>query len=120
MACGIYFVDKCLPFGASISCSHFQAVSDAIAHLVKFRTGKAIINYLDDYLFAHFCRSMCNQQIEIFLQICSKVNLPVAEDKTYWADNILIFLGFLLDATNQVIGVPREKLAKGLNMIRIR
>ena len=30
-----YFVDKCLPFGSSISCSHFQAVSDAIAHIVK-------------------------------------------------------------------------------------
>ena len=27
-----YFVDKCLPFGASISCSHFQRFSDAIAH----------------------------------------------------------------------------------------
>ena len=25
-----YFVDKCLPFGASISCSHFQRFSDTI------------------------------------------------------------------------------------------
>ena len=30
-----FFVDKCLPFGASISCAHFQRVSDAIAHLVR-------------------------------------------------------------------------------------
>ena len=29
-----YFVDKCLPFGASISCAIFQAFSDAVAHIV--------------------------------------------------------------------------------------
>ena len=29
-----YFVDKCLPFGASISCSHFQHFSDAVAHIL--------------------------------------------------------------------------------------
>ena len=34
-----YFVDKYLPFGAAISCAHFQAFSDAIAYLMKFRTG---------------------------------------------------------------------------------
>ena len=35
-----YFVDKCMPFGASISCAHFQAFSDAVAHLVTYRTKK--------------------------------------------------------------------------------
>ena len=29
-----YFIDKCLPFGSSISCAHFQAFSNAIAHIV--------------------------------------------------------------------------------------
>ena len=43
-----YFVDKCLPFGAAISCSHFQRFSNAVAHLVKLRTGKPLVNYLDD------------------------------------------------------------------------
>ena len=33
-----YFVDKCLPFGSSISCAIFQAVSDAIAWIVQVRT----------------------------------------------------------------------------------
>ena len=83
-----FFVDKCLLFGASISCSHFQAVSDTIAYLVQFRTGKLVINYLDDYLFAHFRRSLCNQQVEVFLEVCKKVNLPVAQDKTYWGKKL--------------------------------
>ena len=51
-----YFVDKCLPFGSSISCAHFQAVSNAIAHIVEFYTKRKITNYLDDFLFAAFLK----------------------------------------------------------------
>ena len=47
-----YFVDKCLPFGASISCAIFQEFSNSVAFLVKHRTQKDLVNYLDDYFFA--------------------------------------------------------------------
>ena len=39
-----FFVDKCLPFGSSVSCSQFQTVSNAIAHIVAFRNKKATLN----------------------------------------------------------------------------
>ena len=49
-----YFVDKCLPFGASISCALFQRFSNALVHIAEFLLiGKplhAITNYLDDFL----------------------------------------------------------------------
>ena len=35
-----FFVDKCLPFGTAISCAVFQAISDAITHIVQTKTGK--------------------------------------------------------------------------------
>ena len=35
-----YFVDKCLCFGAAISCTIFQTFLDSIAHIVKFKTSK--------------------------------------------------------------------------------
>ena len=46
-----YFVDKCMPFGASISCANFQAFSDAISHIVEYKMKKENINYLDDFFF---------------------------------------------------------------------
>ena len=61
-----YFVDKCLPFGSSISCVIFQDVSDAIAWIVSKKANKPNVNYLDDYLFAAALRSACNQQIKVF------------------------------------------------------
>ena len=69
-----YFVDKCLPFGAAISCTLFQSFSDAIAHLVKFRTLQDLVNYLDDFLFVALLLSACNDQLKVFLDICSEIN----------------------------------------------
>ena len=46
-----FFVDKCLLFGSSISCSHFQRVSNALKLIVKTKTHSPLTNYLDDFLF---------------------------------------------------------------------
>ena len=79
-----YFVDKCLPFGASISCSHFQRFSNALKFLVEYITGKKfhLVNYLDDFLFIDITTRACNQLVRNFLELCNEINLPVALDKT--------------------------------------
>ena len=112
-----YFVDKCLPFGSSISCYHFQNVSDAIAHLVMFRTNKKLINYLDDFLFATLLKALCDQQIGVFTDICNSICFPIATEKTFWRCTQLTFLGFLIDMIQQLVLIPCDKVAKGTNMI---
>ena len=64
-----YFVDKCLPFGASISCSHFQRFSNAVKHIVQWKTKKNLVNYLDDFLFAALMTFLCNNQVEMFFLV---------------------------------------------------
>ena len=114
-----YFVDKCLPFGASISCSHFQRVSNCIAHIVRVKSqGQPNINYLDDYLFAHLLQSLCDLQISTFLDICEKIGFPVALDKTYWATTLLPFLGFLIDTVRQLVSIPEDKVQRAQVLIQ--
>ena len=112
-----YFVDKCLPFGSSISCAIFQAVSDAIAYIVRCRVKKSNVNYLDDYLFAAALRESCNYQVRVFLDICEQINFPVALEKTFWGTTILVFLGLLLDTVKQLVCIPAEKIEKALDLI---
>ena len=112
-----YFFDKCLAFGASISCAIFQRFSNCINHLVKFRTKKPLINYLDDYLFAQLYKLLCNQQVKVFLKVCEEINFPVSMEKTFWATTILTFLGLLLDTYNQTVSVPKEKIDKAIKLI---
>ena len=112
-----YFVDKCLPFGSSISCAIFQAISDAIAFVVEYKTKKNNVNYLDDHLFAAAMRMACNRQVRTFLKVCELIRFPVALEKTYWGTTLLSFLGLLLDTVNQVVCIPLDKLEKARNMI---
>ena len=43
--------------------------------------------------------------------------MPIALEKTFWADTELVFLGFLIDIINRIICIPAQKLEKGKNMI---
>ena len=58
----LYFVDKCLPFGASISCAIFQDFSDALKHIGEYKAKvvMAINNYFDDFLFITVTTRECN------------------------------------------------------------
>ena len=44
-----YFVEKCEAFGSSISCSHFQGVSNGIEFIFRSRKGSKATNYLMTY-----------------------------------------------------------------------
>ena len=112
-----FFIDKCLPFGASISCKIFQDFSDSVAFLVTYRTGKKNVNYLDDFFFAAMLRAICNWQVNVFLDVCHIINFPVSIKKTYWGTTKLTFLGQSVDTENKLICLPIEKINKALNLI---
>ena len=113
-----YFIDKCMPFGASISCAHFQEFSNAIAHIVKTKSNnRENVNYLDDFFFVALLKSICNNQLETFLQICQTINFPVSMEKTFWGKQYMTFLGLLIDTVNQVICIPEEKIDRAKNML---
>ena len=113
-----YFVDKCLPFGSSISCAIFQDFSDAVAHIVKWHTKKANVNYLDDFFFAALKKWLCDQQVQVFLDICKDICFPVSLEKTSWGTTMLTFLGLMLDTERQVVCIPLDKVKKAQDMIQ--
>ena len=118
-----YFVDKCLPFGAAISCAIFQKFSNSIAHLVgwkvRLNTGetKLVVNYLDDFLFAALKKILCDYQVNTFLKICEQINFPVSMEKTIFGTTQLTFLGLLVDTIRKIVAIPEDKLTKAMNMI---
>ena len=131
-----FFVDKCLPFGASISCSHFQRFSDALKHIFEYlwkikigwkhlsaQTRRDIIefitNYLDDFLFIAISTNSCNQMIRCFLQLCDKLGVHISKEKTEWGSVRIIFLGMLLDGIKCIITIPEDKRLRAQNMLEL-
>ena len=103
---------------ATVSVAHlFQEVSDAIAHIVKVKTKHDNVNYLDDFLFAAIFKGECNGQVHTFIHTCTTIGMPVSLDKTFWSATNMSFLGLLLDAFNQMVCIPIEKVQDILNLI---
>ena len=114
-----YFVEKNLPFGHSISCSHFQHFSNCLKHILEYINGAqgATVNYLDDFLFLHPTAQGCNTLVRLFLNLCEKIGVPVAMEKTVWASNVITFLGMELNRVDMKMTILEEKRRKALNRL---
>lgn len=109
---GKYYFDKCLPFGASISCSLFEKFSSALHWYLEKKSGnRNILHYLDDFLFGSASQSSeCADTLEVFRQICKSWGVPLAEDKTVEPVEILTFLGIDFDTLKMELRLPSDKL----------
>ena len=121
-----FFVDNCLPFGVSISCTTFQEFSDALAHISRVRAERdhgliyiRITNYLDDFLFVAFMMKICNFMMGIFRAICNEVRCLILEEKTEYATEIITFLGMLLSGEHFTISIPENKLNKAMYLLKL-
>ena len=108
-----FFVDKCVPFGASISCALFQTFSDALHFVIEYRTSRfTSMNYLDDFLFIAWLKSVCDEYVRKFIQLCEELNVPISGEKTEWADTLMTFLGVLLDGKRRILSLLQQKIDK--------
>ena len=108
-----------MPFGASISCAHFQQFLNVLKHLVQYWTSmRSINNYLDEFLFVAATLLLCNYLIQEFLDLCQELGVPIALDKTEWGSLRVVFLGILLDGQFMQLVLPKEKCLKVIEMFQ--
>ena len=114
-----YFTDKCIPFGASISCSLYTEFSNALAHILSYYTNATykVTNYLDNFLFIESSQHMCDYLVSTFIELCKHLGVPVAEEKVIWASTSLKFFRVILNGIGKFLQVPQDKRNKALNML---
>ena len=115
-----YFVDKCLPFGASISCALFQKFSDALCHIFEHRTNTQgeVTNYLDNFLFLALSILGGNALVQSFIHLCTELKVPITQEKTEFATELVVFLRVLLDGRHFCLGIPIEKKEKAVKLLK--
>lgn len=117
-----YFCMKTVCFGSGTSCFLYMKFSNALAHIFRHRTiSGEINNYLDDFLTCKIDEEGCNGYLLCFIDICGEINLPLSEDKTCFATQLIGFLGLLIDSVRQTVSIPLEKIERGkreLDIIR--
>ena len=115
-----YFVEKNLPFGASVSCAQFTILSEALKHIIEFNTGRfhTVTNYLDDFLFIGSDEEESNNMVRSFMDLCGEIGVPLSLEKTEWASLSIEFLGLLINGHTRTISIPQEKVNKALSLVR--
>ena len=93
-------------------------------HIVLYKAAKqqarrAMMNYLDNFLFIAEQLLACNCLIQQFIDICSSIGVLIAFEKTEWANTQLIFLGMLLDGKLMIIAIPEDKRSKAIHLLRL-
>ncbi|XP_052220819.1 uncharacterized protein LOC127837617 isoform X1 [Dreissena polymorpha] len=107
----LFYFDKALVFGASISCAIFERFAKFLKFCIKqnFTSGD-LIQYLDDFLGANTSYTSCLENMATFRSVTSNLGVPVAEEKTDGPTTILTFLGLILDTNKMEIRIPKPKL----------
>ena len=120
-----YFLDKCLPFGAGVSCALFQEFSESLAQILMYLIGPQraatcrVVNYLDDFLFIATSQHDCNTMVRTFIELASELKVPIAVEKTIWATTCFKFLGILIDGKRRMLMVPPDKRERARHMLQV-
>ena len=109
-----------LPMRASINCALWEKFAKALHWIIQLKSGNDdILHYLDDFLFVESSQtSKVGNTLKLFQEVCNKIGIPLASDKTTLPTTLLMFLGIDIDTQNLIMRLPNEKLVKLSQKIR--
>ena len=91
----------------------FYAVADAIEWIVKQHGVEMLWHYLDDFITCGPAGSEeCFINLQMLIDICKHLGVPLAEEKLERPTTALVFLGILIDTIRGELRLPVEKLER--------
>ena len=104
-----FYINICLPFGASISCAIFKNIGNLLQWIAQRWANHPISRYLDDFFTAHILQQVCDSIMQTIHDTCSEVGILMSPSKRVYAMQVIEFLGLLID-TLLIIGcIPADK-----------
>jgi hypothetical protein len=107
---GKWYYERVLPFGLKSSCRLWDIYAAAL-HDFFVRMGvPVVIHYIDDFLFIVQSLDRANDLLVQALEMCVRLGIPMAADKTEGPTTCLTFLGIQLDTVAMRASLPQSKL----------
>ena len=107
------YIDTALPFGLRSAPKIFSAFADALAWILQTHGITQQLHYLDDFLLLGPPQSTaCADALQIMLQVCNDLGVPLATHKTEGPSTQLTFLGIQIDSKKMQLSLDREKLTR--------
>ena len=115
---GKFYINVTMPFGGTSSCRIFEHVATVLQWIVTNETGwRWISHYLDDYSMLGKTQEELELQIQKFVDIMTRIGMPVADKKTLGPMQFLEYLGLLLNLLNLTLQIPDNKRLNNIERI---
>lgn len=107
------YIDSVLPFGLRSAPKIFNALADALQWIFIQNGVPMVAHYLDDFLVLGAPNSAeCQRSLDLAIQLCHLLGVPIAVHKTEGPAQVIVFLGIELDTGAMEVRLPREKLER--------
>ena len=105
-----YLFDKRLPFGARLSPSIFDKLSQAVKRMMQRRGFHTIVVYLDDFLIIGSTYDECLLAFQTLIDLLVRLGFEINWRKVTYPTQILTFLGVEINAVERTLSLPADKL----------
>lgn len=108
---GSFYVDTRLPFGLRSSPVLWERIASTLAWLATQLGVSHLHHYVDDFIIAAPTAALCQTQLDLFLSLCSFLNVPVSLPKLQGPHTTVTYLGVEFDTLRMEARIPPTKLA---------
>ena len=110
--------DKWMPMGCSSSCHTFELFSSALECMAQIKLHiNRIIHLLDDLLIIAASHDIYQRQLNLFVDLCGHLGIPIAPEKTCGPATALSFARIPLDTIQLEARLPAENILKYKDLI---
>ena len=110
---GSLYIDTCLPFGLRSAPKLFNVMADLLEWILLNQGVTFLLHYLDDFLtMGQSGTTVCQCNLDLLVQTCRVLGIPLAIEKVDGPATVLEFLGILLDTDRMEARLPQEKFER--------
>lgn len=117
---GHWFYERTLPFGLKSSCRLWELYATALHYFFEHDLGiQCVVHYIDDFLFVlKPDQELAQADLKRALDLCARLGIPIAGDKTEGPCTLLTFLGIELDTVTMTARLSAAKLEELQTILR--
>ena len=117
--CTEYYVDHVLPFGMRSSAMLFDLFASGLEFSMSLNGCSNVCHYLDDFFTCGAASTAeCSSNLDIMLNTCDLLGMPVNPAKVFSPTTRLEFLGIVLDSELMELQMSAERLADVFDELR--
>jgi hypothetical protein len=110
----MFYYDRCLPMGCSISCRVFESFSNSLQWILQHKLHVEHMSHiLDDFIFiGPPADNQCRINLLSFFSLAERLGIPIKHSKTVFPTTVAVVHGIELDTVKMIALLPQDKLDK--------